>query len=792
MLKNYLKIAWRNLLKNKGFSAINIGGLAMGMTVAILIGLWVYDELSFDNTHQKKDRIVQVMQHMQRNGDKKTQAWNPYPMATEIRKLYGSDFEHLSQSNGSYEVLKLGDKKAFHEGKFFEEEITDILTFDFIEGTKSALIEPYSIMLSERVAKSFFGEASPIDKVISIDDKYNVKVTAVYKDFPENSTFKSVAYVMPWKLFEIREAEWLNNMEDPWRPNFAFTYGLLAKNADLETVSAKIKDTRLRNLNARLALQKPEVFLFPMSKWHLYEKFENGINAGGRIEYVWLFGIVGLFVLFLACINFMNLSTAQSERKAKEVGIRKAIGSKKNQLIFQYLSESVLTTTLALIISIALVFLLLPSFNEIAGKKIQIDWLNPIFWSILIGFTLFVGLLSGSYPALYLSSFKPVKVLKGTFKAGKMASLPRKALVVVQFTVSIALIIGTLVVFQQINFAKERPLGYNQNNLIFSRISDEAHQSFEAIKNELKSKGLVEEMSQSSDPPIGMGSTTTGIDWDGRDKSQSLEVPFFGVSKDYGATINWNVIDGRDFSDEFDDVGKSFIVNQAAAELFEKGAVGTMTRWDVDPFKVIGVVDNMIIGSPYDQAQPMFYFLDNRQNRFVNLKLSGTKSITESIAGIESVFAKFDPENAFSYEFVDEAYATKFSGLERLSKLINIFATLAILISFLGLFGLASFMAMQRSKEIGVRKVLGATVTNLWAMLSKDFIILVIISMLIAAPVAAYFMNSWLEGFDYKTSIAWWTFAVTGLGALIITISTVSYQSIKAAVVNPVKSLKSE
>ncbi|AWW00004.1 ABC transporter permease [Arcticibacterium luteifluviistationis] len=792
MLRNYIKIAWRNLLKNKGFSAINIGGLALGMTVAILIGLWVYDEISFDNTHQKKDRIVQVMQHLQGNGDKNTQAWNPYPMASEIRKLYGSDFEHLSQSNGSYEVLKVGDKKAVHEGKFFEEEITDILTFDFIEGTKSALNDPYSIMLSERVAKSFFGEANAIDKVISIDDKYDVKVTAVYKDFPENSTFKSVAYVMPWKLFEIREAEWLNNMEDPWRPNFTFTYGLLAKNADLETVSAKIKDTRLRNLNERLALQKPEVFLFPMAKWHLYEEFENGINSGGRIEYVWLFGIVGLFVLFLACINFMNLSTAQSEKKAKEVGIRKAIGSKKNQLVFQYLSESVLTTTLALVISIALAFLLLPSFNEIAGKKIQIDWLSPVFWSLLIGFTLIVGLLSGSYPALYLSSFKPVKVLKGTFKAGKMASLPRKALVVVQFTVSIALIIGTLVVFQQINYAKERPLGYNQNNLIFKRISEKEQHSFEAIKNELKSKGLIEEMSESSDPPIGMGSTTTGIDWDGRDKSQNLVVPFFGVSKDYGKTIDWNVIDGRDFSDEFDDVGKAFIINEAAAELFEKGAVGTMTRWDVDQLKVIGVVDNMIVGSPYDQAQPMFYYLNDGQKSFVNIKLSGTKNITESLAGIKAVFAKFDPENAFEYEFADEAYSTKFSSLERLSKLINIFATLAILISCLGLFGLASFMAMQRSKEIGVRKVLGATVTNLWAMLSKDFIILIIISMFIAAPLAAYFMNSWLDGFDYKTNIAWWTFAVTGLGALFITLATVSYQSIKAAIVNPVESLKSE
>ncbi|SOE22049.1 ABC-type transport system, involved in lipoprotein release, permease component [Spirosomataceae bacterium TFI 002] len=793
MIRNYLKIAWRNLLKNKGFSIINIGGLALGMTVAILIGLWVYDEVSFDSSHEKKDRIVQVMQHMKRNGEKKTQPWNPYPMASEIRKLYSSDFEHLAQSTGSYEVLKSGSKKAFNQGSFFEEEITDILTFDFISGTKTALKEPYSIMLSERVAKSLFGNESALDKVISIDDKYDVKVTAVYSDFPENSTFKDLAYVMPWKLFQIREAEWINTMEDPWRPNFTFTYGLLAKNADLETVSAKIKDTRLRNLNERLALQEPEVFLHPMSKWHLYEKFENGVNAGGSIEYVWLFGIVGLFVLFLACINFMNLSTAQSERKAKEVGIRKAIGSKQKQLVFQYLSESVLTATFALIISIVLCFALLPSFNEIAGKQITIEWLNPIFWSILIAFTLFVGLLSGSYPALYLSSFKPVKVLKGTFKASRFVALPRKALVVVQFTVSIGLIIGTLVVFQQINFAKNRALGYSQDNLIYIRVTPQTHQNFEAIKTELKNAGHIEEMAASSTPPTYIGSTTTGIDWDGRDNSQSLEVPFFYVSEDYGKTIDWEIIQGRDFSKDFDDERKSFIVNEAAAALFNKdNVIGQMTRWDGESFEIVGVVKNMIIDSPYEQSKPMFYLVDNSGMQLFDLKLSGDKSIDKSLAGVESIFQKFDPETPFSYEFVDEAYATKFDILRRLSKLINIFATLAILISCLGLFGLASFMAKQRSKEIGVRKVLGATVANLWAMLSKDFIILICISMLIAAPLSAYFMTDWLSSFDYKTDIAWWTFAVTGFGALAITLATVSYQSIKAAIVNPVESLKSD
>lgn len=793
MLKNYLKIAWRNILKQKGFSFINIIGLAMGMTVAILIGLWVYDELSFNGTNLKKDRIMQVMQHITRNGEKDTQAWNPYLMAEELRNNYGSDFELVVQTTNTWDVLKNGDNKVQSQGRYCEKDVTDLLTFDLIEGSSAALSEPYSIMISKSLATSLFGDESAIDKSLNINDEFEVKITGVYEDFPTNSTFNSLAYVMPWQLYLTRNVENLKGIADPWRPNFTYTYALVHENADIEAISARIKDARLRHLGPELAIQKPEVFLFPMNRWHLYEEFENGVNTGGSIVYVWLFGIVGLFVLALASINFMNLYTAQADKKAKEVGVRKAIGSRRNQLVFQYLSESLLTIFIALVISIVLSISFLSLFNDISGKAIQFPFLSPVFWLLLLGFTVLVGLVSGSYPALYLSSFVPVKVLKGTFKAGKYAAVPRKALVVLQFTVSIALIIGTLVVYQQINYAQDRPLGYTQDNLVFTSCTEPVHNSFDAVKRELTEKGLIENMAEASAPPTWTSSTTTGISWPGQDRSSSVEVSFFNVSVDYGNTIGWKVKSGRDFSRDFDDAEKTFVVNEAAARMMGfADPLGQVLDWDGDKYTIIGVVENMVVNSPFYETQPMYYRFSNRRSGHLNIKLAGDKPAAVSLEEVKKVLSEFDPETPYWFEFVDESYAQKFNLLGRLNKLINIFACLAILISCMGLFGLASFMTTQRAKEIGVRKVLGATFTDLWAMLSKDFVILVLVSLSIAGPIAGYFMADWLATFDYHTDISWWTYILTGLGAIFIALATVSFQSIKAALVNPVHSLKSE
>ncbi|HCW06736.1 MAG TPA: ABC transporter permease, partial [Cytophagales bacterium] len=463
MVRNYLKIAFRNLVKSKGFSFINIVGLATGMAVALLIGLWIWDELTFNRYHKNYDRLAQVMQHNLYNGTKETQMSNPAVMAEEIRDKFGSDFKYVLQSSWNFtHILTYGDKKFNKDGSFFEPEVIEMLSLKMLRGTKDCLKDPYSIALSESVAKAYFGDADPLNQMMRIDNKYDVKVTGVYEDIPYNSRFRDLTYIMPWQLY-MNVNEWIKKMDDPWDSNFTQTFAQIADNADMEKVSAKIINVKFNKLKSEDDKKyKPEVFLQPMRNWHLYAEFKNGINVGGRIEFVWLFGVIGVFVLLLACINFMNLSTARSEKRAKEVGIRKSIGSVRSQLIGQFFSESLLVALFAFAFALILVQLALPMFNQVADKKLNLLWSNPIFWMIGIGFSVLTGIIAGSYPALYLSSFQPVKVLKGTFRAGKSASVPRQVLVVLQFTVSVTLIIGTVVVFRQIQFAKERPIGYER------------------------------------------------------------------------------------------------------------------------------------------------------------------------------------------------------------------------------------------------------------------------------------------------------------------------------------------
>jgi len=454
MIKNYFKIAWRNLVKSKGYSLINIGGLAVGMAVVVLIGLWIWDELSYNKYYKNYEKIAQVMQHQNFNGEMATQVANPYLMASAIRNKYGSDFKYVVQSswNGNH-TLAFGENKFSKTGSFFEPEATEMLSLKMVRGTRGGLKEPYSILLSESVARTFFGDADPINKVLKLNNKVDVKITGVYEDFPYSTSFKEVTFMLPWALYLIQNP-WIQKNDYPWGSNFTQTFAQLADGSDMAVVSAKIRKVKLDELDAEDKRYNPIVFLHPMRKWHLNAEFKNGINTGGRIEYVWLFGVIGIFVLLLACINFMNLSTARSENRAKEVGVRKAIGSARRQLIIQFFSESYLVVVLAFVLALGLVLLALPFFNEVADKKQALLWSNPFFWLLGLGVCLFTGLIAGSYPALYLSSFEPVKVLKGTFRGGRLASLPRKVLVVLQFSVSVILVIGTVVVYQQISMPK--------------------------------------------------------------------------------------------------------------------------------------------------------------------------------------------------------------------------------------------------------------------------------------------------------------------------------------------------
>jgi ABC-type antimicrobial peptide transport system permease subunit len=633
-----------------------------------------------------------------------------------------------------------------------------------------------------------------MNQVIRIDNKYDVKVTGVYEDLPYNTFFRNMNYLLPWELYLISN-EWIKKMDNPWGSNFTQTFVQVAEKADMEKVSAKIKDVKFNKLKDDGDRKyKPVVFLHPMSKWHLHSEFKNGINVGGRIEFVWLFGIIGVFVLMLACINFMNLSTARSEKRAKEVGIRKSIGSVRGQLISQFFSESLVVALLAFLFSLLLVLLILPSFNQVADKKLTLPWLSPSFWLIGLVFSLLTGIIAGSYPALYLSSFNPVQVLKGTFRVGRFASVPRKVLVVLQFTVSVTLIIGTIIVFNQIQHAKSRPIGYDRNGLMSMFMSTEdIHNHFDAVRNELKASGAALEMTESGSPVTQVWNTNGGFDWKGKDPSLAVDFPNNGVTYEYGKTIGWQFKEGRDFSRDHATDSLAFVINEAAAKFLGfKNTIGETLTWEGKPYTIIGIIKDMVVESPYEPARASLFHISRDGGSVMIVKINPEMSSREALSKIEGVFKKYNPEAPFEYKFVDEDYARKFNDEERIGKLASFFAALAIFISCLGIFGLASFVAEQKAKEIGVRKVFGASVFTLWKMLSRDFILLVTISLLIAIPTSFYFMSGWLSKYEYRTEISWWIFAVAGMGALLITLATVSYQAIKAALANPVNSLRTE
>ena len=794
MIRNYITIAIRTLLRNKGYSIINVGGLAAGMTIAILIGLWVYDELSYNKYHTNYSRLARVMQHQIYNGEIGTDITVPIQMAQELRDNYGSDFKYVTQASweGSY-LLAVGEKRSMQSGQFFEPQITDMLGLKMLSGVRSGLQDPYSIMLSESVARTFFDDPqNALNKTMRFINQHDLKVTGVYEDLPYNSSFKHLSILLPFELYLISNP-WIKGMEDQWGSNFTHAFAMLHDHADFAEVSARIKDAKLNKVREDEKKFKARIFLHPMSRWHLYSDFKNGINTGGRIEYVWLFGVIGIFVLLLACINFMNLSTARSEKRAKEVGIRKAIGSARIQLIYQFFSESFITVCLAFVVAISLVSLILPTFNEIADKRIVMLWSNSVFWALGFSVCVLTGLIAGSYPALYLSSFESVKILKGTFRVGRMASVPRKVLVVFQFTVSVTLVISTIVVHQQITFAKNRPPGYNRDGLIQIPLETQVYEHFETIRNELKNTGSITEMAFAKSPLTEIWSTNSGFDWEGKDPGLAVDFPNNAVSYEFGETVGWTIKEGRDFSRDFATDSAAFIVNEAAVRYIGmEDPVGKTIRWEGMPYTVIGVVKDVLQESPYSAVRPSIFHLARYRESIVIMKLNKARGVQESLATIESVFKKYTPEIPFLYTFVDEAYAQKFGNEERVGKLATAFAVLAIFISCLGLFGLASFVAELRTKEIGIRKVVGASNFSLWRLLSKDFAVLVMAACLVATPVAYYFSQNWLQRFQYRIDISWSVFLIAQAGAIIITLVTVGYQAIRVALGNPVKSLRSE
>jgi len=792
MYKNYFRVGIQNMMKNKMQAFINISGLAIGIAVAAIISMWIYDETSYNRNFSNYERIGQAVQNITANGEVDT--WNrvPWPLGNEIRQNYGADFKYISMVSPVYgHTLEVDNKKYSKVGLFCEPDFYPMFDVTLVSGTFPAK-DPSTIMLSESTAIAFFGDKDPIGQTIGMNGE-SLQVGAVYKDFPERSRWSDIFFIGQWSKFVVVGD--LEKMEDPWRPNSFELYVMLAEGADFESASARIKDSRLKNLSAALAVKKPAIFLHAMQDWHLRAEFNNGKQTGGLIQYVWMFGIVGTFVLLMACINFMNLSTARSEKRAKEVGIRKAIGSYRSQLIAQFFSESFLTVFVSLLLALLVTQLIIPFFNKIAEKDMSLPWGNPLLWIGVVGVTIVIGVLAGSYPALYLSSIRPIAALKGSFKADGGASFARKILVVIQFSVSATMIIATSVVFLQIQYGKDRPLGYSVNGLVsVPGITDEVHQHYDAIRKTLIDDGSIMELSESLAAPTNAWGSSSRIDWDGKDPDQSIDFMMFEASHEYGKTIHWEILQGRDFSRDFPSDTSAVILNETVARyLNKKDVIGETVRSGGIPYTVIGVVRDVVYGGPYDPVRPSLYFLNTRESlNYFTFRLNPERPASQSVASIEAAIKPHMKGEPFNFHFIDASQARKFGNEERVSTLAGIFAGLAIFISCLGIFGLSSFIAEQRTKEIGIRKVLGAKLSQLWMLLSKDFVVLVIISCFLAVPLAYWALTAWLNGYKYRVPLPWWIFIASSLATLAITMLVVSWHVIKAARVNPATTLKVE
>ncbi len=792
MIKNYFKTAWRNLVNNKVYSALNILGLATGMAVALLIGLWVYYQLSFDRFLPGYADQYQVKMNITVDGNERTQDAVSLPLADVLRKEIPG-IEHVAESDwNESHGLVAGDKKLYLNGSQIGGDFLKMFQYPLLEGNaNNVLKEPNSIVLTKSTAISLFGNIDPIGKIVRFDNSSDLKVTGILKDLPPNSSMQ-FSYLVPFSHQEHTE-DWIKDARQQWTNNSFQMFATLQSNVSYSQVAAKIKNI-VTNRSEKMRPAHPEIIMQPLQDWHLHDEFKNGKPAGGFIDYVRMFGIIGILVLLIACINFTNLSTARSEKRAREVGVRKTLGSGKKDLILQFLVESIILTCIAAAFSLLFVQLALPSFEKLTGARLTIPFSNMLFWAIMIGYIFITGLLSGIRPAFHLSSFNPVRVLKGTIQVGKAATLSRKILVVLQFSCSIALIICTLIVYQQIQHVKDRPRGYNENRLMMTDMSDDLNKNFHALKNELLQSGVVQNVAWSSSPVTGIYFHTNVSQWPGKNsEALDLNVGGIGTSDDYLKTLQMKLLEGRDFGSSWKEDSATVILNEAAVKTMNlKNPLNQLITWNGgNVARIIGVVQNAVMESPFAPVNPVVFY-HGRGGSSVIYRLAGNASTHKAIDKLAPIFNKYNPSFPYLYHFADEGYAAKFKLETLIGELSGIFAVLAIFISCLGLFALAAYMAEQRTKEIGIRKVLGASVSSVWLLLSKDFIILVIISCVIASPVAFYFLHNWLQQYDYRITISPFVFIMAGIAAIAITVMTISFQAIKAALANPVESLRSE
>jgi len=790
MVRNFFILAIRNLGRQKLYSVINILGLTVGLTAAILILLWVHDELNYDKFLGNSKRLYQVWLNAEFDG--KINTWNSVPLPTyEAMKDADSNIkESCVMGWGGRKLLTAGEKKLTIRGYYASKEFFEMFDYPFIYGDpETVLDEPRSIVITDKLAKMLFNEENPIGQTVTLDDQDPLKVTGILEDIPGNSSL-DFQFIVPWAYRESKQ-QWVRDNKTNWG-NYSFQVFLLLhdENKERETVAAI--ENMLQNRSGDLDDIEKYFFLHPLLKWRLYTHFEDGKIAGGMIEYVRLFTVIAVFILFIACINFMNLATARSEKRVREVGIRKSLGSNRYLLISQFLSESVFIAIIAYLLAIVSSLLLLPSYNNLVDKQLVLDFTLPEFWIFSLIIILITGVVSGSYPAFYLSSFNPVRTLKGTFSVGKKASLPRQILVVLQFGFAIVLIAGTFVIVQQINMVQNRELGYDQDNLISVWNTEDLSDNYDILKTELLQSGVVEAVTRSNSRITDVNSNNF-VDWPG--KPEQLRVLFVTIATDYdyAQTMGIKMLQGRDFSKEFASDSNAIIINKAALDLMElEDPLNTKLGLWGDKRQLIGVIDNTIMGSPYEEIRPLFMIVDPEWIGSITFRLKQTDNLQASLSTVQTIFEKHNPAYPFEYTFADQEFQRKFTQITLTKRLATIFAGLALFITGLGLFGLASFTAQQRTKEIGIRKVLGASVLNLMGLLTTQFAKLVTISFVLATPIAWYLLDKYLDRYTLRIDISFWIFPIVGLLALIFAVIVVSDQARRAATSNPVESLRNE
>jgi putative ABC transport system permease protein len=793
ILLNYFKIAFRNIWHNKSVSAINMFGLMLGLTAGLLIFLWISDEVSVDRYHSNGPQIYRLMWRQIADGKRTAMGSTPGPTAGEFKKK----FPEIARASvfaawGKAMTFKVGNNVSKETGDWAGPDWFNMFSVKLLAGTpQTALSSPNSISISRKLAQNYFGGVqSAIGKSIRLENKEEFQVSSVFEDLPPNTSQK-YDFLLPWDNF-INQMPWAKEWGNP----SPWTLVQLRPDTDIAAFEEKIKHS-LRGylgINSKNASQfDVELFLQPYEDIYLYSETENGEISGGRIDYIHLFGTVGIVIMLIACINFMNLSTAQSAKRAREVGVRKVVGANRSGLIFQFIGEALLLTFAAALAALGLVVLLLSGFNQLTGKLIQLDLTDLNFAVGIFIIVALTGLLAGSYPALYLSSLRPIRVLKGPLKSNRSSSLFREALVVVQFTISIVLIIGAFMVSRQINFIQKKNLGFDRENLIYVPLEGALLEKYSILKQEIQRMPGIQGVSRMDYKPSSIGSGTTQVDWTGKDPSSNVQFAQVSVGYDMDTVLKMKLQDGRYFSPAMASDSAGYVINEKAASLIGyKDPIGQpLSLWG-KPGKILGVIKDFHFQSLREPIRPLIMWFGEKNNHGNLLVRSQPGHTRQALAGLEAACKHLDPGFVFTYSFADEEYEKMYKSEQVIGTLGNYFAFLSIFIACLGLFGLASFMAQQRMKEIGIRKVLGATALGIVRLLSNDFMRMIFIAVLIACPVAWWAMDQWLSGFTYKEKLPWWIFPATAGLISGIALITISFQSIRAALTNPVTSLKME